>query len=58
LGFPAGKLKTITLDLSGVIQARRCKKVALAVEYGDLLGQAGMGGKTAGLDAENPTISI
>ena len=43
LGFPAGKMKTIVLDLTGIFQARRPAQIAPAHQPRDLLGQTGLG---------------
>ena len=51
LGFPAGKDKTILIDLSGLFPADRRATAAAHHEPRDLLGQAGVGSRQAGREA-------
>jgi hypothetical protein len=43
LGFPAGKMKTVVLDLTGIFRPGAPRKAALADQSGDLLGSTGVG---------------
>ena len=47
LGFPAGKDKTVLIDLAGAVRARRASPPAPVHEPGDLLGSTGLGGRPA-----------
>ena len=51
LGFPAGKDKTVLIDLAGLFPAKGPRRVRLIDESRDLLGPDGMGRGPAGRDA-------
>ena len=54
LGFPAGKNKTILIELDGVFRVWRSASVAAADKPGSLLGPAGRGHREARRAAEDP----
>ena len=51
LGFPAGKDKTVLIDLAGLFPAKGPRRVRLIDESRDLLGPDGMGRGPAGREA-------